>query len=85
MKQNGKHVSIHDRLVEILSHSCEINDISDATTLEELGFDSIDVVELAIDCEAQFEIKEGIFDDHLEMSSTVGNLKKLIEEHQGVK
>lgn len=87
MKNNGKLIDTRDRVIEILSveSGVGVEDMTDEKSFDELGFDSIDVIEVAMALEEQFDIKEGILDDRLELVTTVGDLVKIVEEHKGGK
>lgn len=87
MKKNGKLIDTRTKVIEILSTESGIGveDITDEKDFDTLGFDSIDVIEVAMALEEQFDIKEGILDDRLELVTTVGDLVKIVEEHKGGK
>lgn len=54
------------------------DDITADSTLDELGIDSIDAVDLAMNIEDEFEVE--IPDDELENFKCVGDVVKFIEE-----
>ncbi len=56
----------------------KIENITDTTTFEDLGADSLDKIEITLQLEDNFKIE--IPDDEAEKLLTVGNVVKYIEE-----
>lgn len=56
----------------------EIDDITEESTLDALGADSLDVVELVMSIEEEFEIE--IADEDAESLEKVGDIIKYVEE-----
>ena len=69
-----------EKVCDIISRRFEINEIkiSTDTTWEEIGADSIDLVDLISEIEDEFEIS--IPDESIEDLKTVGDVAKLIED-----
>ena len=69
-----------EKVCDIISRRFEINEmkISTDTTWEEIGADSIDLVDLISEIEDEFEIS--IPDEAIEDLKTVGDVAKLIDE-----
>ncbi len=63
-------------LVEILA--CKAEDVTDEATLEDLGADSLDAVEIIMAVEEEFAID--IDDDEAEKITTVGQIIEHIEK-----
>jgi len=59
--------------------SIEENEVTMDTTLEDLGADSLDIVEVIMALEDEFEIE--ISDEEAEKISTVGDLVEYIKAH----
>ncbi len=70
-------MTVLERIAEILAESTDIaaEDISPESSFEDMGLDSLDVVELAMTMEEAFNIKIELN----EPVKTVGELVKLIE------
>lgn len=74
---------IFEKIKEILSEQLDANadDMSmDTDIAVDLGADSLDVVELLMAIEDEFEIE--IPDDKIEVIKTIGDLVKYIEENK---
>lgn len=69
-----------EKVCDIISRRFELNEIkiSTDTTWEEIGADSIDLVDLISEIEDEFEIS--IPDEAIEDLKTVGDVAKLIDE-----
>lgn len=69
-----------EKVCDIISRRFEINEvkISTDTTWEEIGADSIDLVDLISEIEDEFELS--IPDDAIEDLKTVGDVAKFIDE-----
>jgi len=72
-------VSNLEKLATIISDQLSINDvtITEDTTLEDLGADSLALVELVMSVEEEFEIQ--IEDEDMEKFKTVGDVLDYIE------
>ena len=72
-----------EKIKTILSEQFDVEEdnITTETTLQDdLGADSLDVVDLVMSLEEEFECE--IPDDEIENIKTVGDVVKYIEEHQ---
>lgn len=69
-----------DKVCSIISNRFELSEaiLSPETTWEEIGADSIDLVDLISELEAEFEIS--IPDDSIEDLKTIGDIVELIDE-----
>ncbi len=73
---------ILDKLKEIISEQLEVDEsmiTPDASITSDLGADSLDLVDLAMSIEDEFEIE--LSDDALEKIKTVGDMVRYIEEN----
>ena len=73
---------VFEQIKTILSEQLEVNpDIinMDTNIADELGADSLDVVELLVSIEDEFDVE--IPDDKIEGLKTVGNVVEYIQEH----
>lgn len=73
---------IFDKIREIICDQLEIDEnlvTMDAVLLEDLGADSIDLADLVMTFEDEFELE--ISDEALEDIKTVGDIVKYIEEN----
>ena len=71
-----------EKIKQILCNDFEIDDIDitlDSAFLEDLGLDSIDMVDLTMSIEDEFEME--LPDEELERITTVGDLVKFVEEN----
>ncbi len=75
-------MSYKNRALKILTDvlGCEEDDLKDKTTLDELGADSLDVTELVMETEVEFDIK--ITDDDFSKVETIGDFLRLIESKE---
>lgn len=67
-----------DRIVEILRAQCDLDDsieITMDTTFKDIDLDSLDVVEIALECETEFDITI----DVEEPPKTLGEFVELVE------
>ena len=72
-----------EKVKAILSEQFDVeedNITTDTSIADDLGADSLDVVDLLMSIEDEFEIE--IPDDEIENIKTVGALVKYIEDHQ---
>jgi acyl carrier protein len=79
-------VSVEERVIEIVSEQMGVpkEQITRETSfVNDLGADSLDVVELTMELEEEFDIT--IPDDKAEEIQTVGQAVDYIQEHAGVK
>lgn len=65
-------------VLEILSRQSDIHDIGGATTLEELGLDSLDTAEIEMALEEEFDLPVDLPDDALDEALTLDGLVKLM-------
>ena len=73
---------IFERIREIICDQLELeeNDVTlDSVLLEDLGADSLDLVDLVMTFEDEFDME--ISDEDLENIKTVGDIVRFIEEH----
>lgn len=72
---------VFDKIKSIVADKLSVNadDINMDTTLEDLGADSLDVVEVIMALEDEFDIE--ISDEVAEKISTVGDLVEYIKAH----
>ena len=75
---------IYERLVELLAEqfSLEPEEITEDTGFEDLGADSVDLVELAMNLEEEFGIEE-MGEDAIASIHTVGDLVSYIRTRTG--
>ena len=68
-----------EKVKKILADHLEMdeNEITESTTLDDLGVDSLDAVEIIMELEDEFGIE--IPDDEVENVKTVGDIVKIIE------
>ncbi|MBT4594431.1 acyl carrier protein [bacterium] len=73
---------IREKIVRVISEKLKISadEIQDDATLEDLGADSLDVVEIVMNIEEAFNIEIG--DDAAEKFKTVGDVVNYISEMQ---
>ena len=72
-----------EKVKAILSEQFDVEEDSitaDTSIAEDLGADSLDVVDLLMSLEDEFEIE--IPDEEIENIKTVGDIVKYIEDHQ---
>ena len=75
--------TVHDRIASIVSERLGVDESEvkrEATFKDDLGADSLDVVELVMELEDEFEIE--ISDEDAEKIATVGDVIDYIERHQ---
>jgi acyl carrier protein len=75
-------VSVSDKVFDIVAERMGVkkDDITEATSFTtDLGADSLDVVELVMEFEEQFDLN--IPDEDAEKIETIGDAIKYIEEH----
>lgn len=73
---------IFEKIREIICDQLELeeNDVTlDSVLLEDLGADSLDLVDLVMTFEDEFDME--ISDEDLENIKTVGDIVRFIEEH----
>lgn len=72
-------MSVQDKVKEIVAQQLEvdINNLTPETTFEEIDADSLDIVELVMALEEEFELE--ISDQEIENIQTVGDVIKFIE------
>ncbi|MGN1194835.1 MAG: acyl carrier protein [Acutalibacteraceae bacterium] len=70
-----------DKVCEIVNERFEINDIklTEDTTWDEIGADSIDLVDLISEIESEMDIS--IPDEAIEEFKTIGDLVKFLDEN----
>ena len=74
---------VFEKVRDILVDQLDVDEDSvtmDASITADLGADSLDVVDLVMSLEEEFECE--IPDDEIENIKTVGDVVKYIEEHQ---
>lgn len=77
---NGRLQDIHNRCARILIRDFGVaaSDVVDgACLIDDLGLDSLDTVELAVDTEEEFGIE--ISDEEIESAQTFGDLKAIVD------
>lgn len=75
---------VFDRIKAILCEQLDVEEdqvTMDANILDDLGADSLDIVDLVMTLEEEFDLE--IPDERIEELKTVGDLVKFIEEAQG--
>lgn len=74
-------MDVFDKLREIISQSTDVNEenISPETTLDELGLDSIDLVDLIMTVEDAFSVS--VPDEEFENIKSVSDIAEIIEKH----
>jgi acyl carrier protein len=81
--KGGEIVAVYEKVRAIISEQLGIdeNDITmESSFIEDLGADSLDIVELVMALEEEFDIV--IPDEDAEKIRTVGEAVKYIQEHQ---
>jgi len=76
---------ILEKVKKIIEEQLGINEseiTTDSAFIEDLGADSLDVVELIMAFESEFDME--IEDDEVEEISTVGDVVKYIKDHQDI-
>jgi len=75
---------VPEEIKNILICKCDVldEDISSDATWENLGLDSIDIVELAMEVEKEYEI--ALSDFELEKCHTLGDFVKLVERTRNI-
>lgn len=76
-------MTVFEKLQKIIAEQLEINinDITlDSNIVDDLGADSLDIVDLVMSVEDEFELE--IPDEALEKISTVDDMVKYIEDHE---
>ena len=75
---------IYERLVELLAEqfSMEPEEISESTGFEDLGADSVDLVELAMNLEEEFGIEE-MGEEDIASIHNVGDLVNYLQKKLG--
>ncbi|MBE7015827.1 MAG: acyl carrier protein [Ruminococcaceae bacterium] len=74
-----------EKVKKIIEEQLGINEseiTTDSAFIEDLGADSLDVVELIMAFESEFDME--IEDDEVEEISTVGDVVKYIKDHQDI-
>ena len=66
-------------IAEQFSGSIDVDDITEETTFDDLGADSVDLVELIMAMEDEFKIGE-VEEDELETLTTVGDCVSFLTE-----
>lgn len=72
-----------DKIVSILEDVCDLSDTSSITmdtTFEDLGLDSLDVVEVALECENTFDISIEVETPPKTMGAFVELVESLMNE-----
>ena len=73
---------VFEKLKRIILNYIEIDDedfVAELSFVEDLGFDELDLADLTMDVEDDFEIE--LSDESLEAIKTIGDLVKFIEEN----
>lgn len=75
----GESVSIEDKVKTIISNQLEVdlNRISLETTFEDIDADSLDIVELVMALEEEFDLE--ISDQEIENIKTIGDVVRFID------
>lgn len=76
-------MTVFEKLQKIIAEQLEINinDITlDSSIVDDLGADSLDIVDLVMSTEDEFEIE--VPDEALEKIVTVDDMVKYIEDHE---
>lgn len=74
---------VFDKVKELISEQLDVkaDDITEASNIQDdLGADSLDVVDLVMDLEDEFDVE--IPEDQVENIKTVGDIVKFIEDKQ---
>ncbi len=73
-------MDIYESVKELISTQLEIDGdkISEETTFDELGADSLDLIDVVADIESKYEIE--IAESEFEKIKTVGDIEKIIGE-----
>ena len=48
---------VFEKIAELIAEKIDVSEIKEDTTLEDLGIDSLDVTEIAMDIESEFDIE----------------------------
>ena len=81
--KKGENLMVLEKVKRIIEEQLGINEseiTTDSAFIEDLGADSLDVVELIMAFESEFDME--IEDDEVEGISTVGDVVKYIKDHQ---
>ena len=73
---------VFEKIREILCEQFELDEdrvTMDSNLISDLGADSLDVIDLAMSIEDEFDIE--VPDDEIEKIKTVGDIVKFVEEH----
>ncbi|MBQ9109078.1 MAG: acyl carrier protein [Oscillospiraceae bacterium] len=73
---------VFEKIREILMEQLDVEEsvvTMDASILEDLGADSLDIVDLVMTLEDEFDM--GIPDEEIETIKTVGDIVRFIEDH----
>mgnify|MGYP003295872834 CR=1 FL=1 len=76
-------MDIYSKVVEIISSQLRVDPASiteSSAIVEDLGADSLDIVDLVMSLEEEFEVE--IPSEDLEGIATIGDVKKYIEAHK---
>lgn len=73
---------VYDKIAAIIADQLdmEVEDITSESTFEDLGADSLDVVDVIMTLEDEFDME--IPDEAIEGMKTVGELVKYVEDNQ---
>jgi acyl carrier protein len=78
-RKGGEQVDVEEKVKSIIAEQLEldIDSITLETTFEEIDADSLDIVELVMTLEEEFELE--ISDEEIEQIKTVGDVVRYIE------
>lgn len=73
--------SIRERVLDVVGATLGKETVSSADTLQSLGADSLDAVELVIALEMEFDTDLRALEDDMSNTSTVDHIIALVEKH----
>lgn len=76
-------MTIEEKVQGILKKILNIDNVTPETTIKELNIDSLDVVDIIMECEKQFKLT--IPDSHSNQIKTIGDIYEYLHKHVKIK
>lgn len=76
-------MTIEEKVNNIFKNILNIEDLQPETTIKELNIDSLDVVDIIMECEKQFKLT--IPDSHSSQIKTIGDIYEYLHKHVKIK